>query len=145
MCQEHLFLVLLYSLQLLGSKYEVIIGIEVKRTVTYLSSSLMLCIRAFTYYRSELSHFPMLIQVISLLKEESWHTRIALPTITYNIPADSFFKEKLSYFSSNGSSTEKKKLKTENSFHRDYSLHHWGGQMQLWSQYFLNGSHSDGQ
>lgn len=81
----------------------------------------------------------MLIQVISLLTEESWHTGITLPTIIYNIPADSIFKQKLSYFSSNGSSIERKnkKIKTENSFQRDYSLCHWGGQMQLWSQYFL--------
>jgi len=111
MCQKHLFLALLYSLQLLGSKYKVIIGTEAKHTVTYFTSSLVLCIRAFTYYRSGLSHFPMLIQVISLLTEESWHTKITLPTITYNIPADSIFKEKLSYFSSNGSFIKKKKIK----------------------------------
>lgn len=136
MCQQHLFLALLYSLQLLGSKYKVIIDTEAKHTVTCFTSSLMLCIRAFTFYRSGLSHFLMLIQVISLLTEESRHTRIALPTITYSIPADSIFKEKLSYFSSNGSSIEEKKLKTENSFHRDFSLGHRGGQMQLWIQYF---------
>lgn len=138
MCQEHLFSAILYSLQLLGSKYEVIISMEAKHTVTHFTSSLMFCIRAFTYYRRGLSHFPMLIQVISLLTQEPWHTRITLPTITYNIPADSIFKEKtvFFFFSSNGSSIEKK-LKTENNFHRDYSLRHWGGQMQLWSQYFL--------
>lgn len=111
MCQQHLCLALLYSLQLLGSKYKVITDTEAKHTVTCFTSSLMLCMRAFTFYRSGLSHFLMLIQVISLLTEESWHTRIVLPMITYSIPADPIFKEKLSYFSSNGSSIEEKKIK----------------------------------
>lgn len=58
MCQNPLFLSLLYSLQLLGSKCKVIISIKAKHTVTYFTSLLMLCIRAFTYYTSGLSHFP---------------------------------------------------------------------------------------
>lgn len=73
----------------------------------------MLCIRAFTCDRSGLSHFPMLIQVISLLTEESWHTRIILPTITYNIPTDSVLKEQLSHVPSNDSSVEKNKNKNK--------------------------------
>lgn len=81
----------------------------------------------------------MLIQVISLLTEESWHTGIALPTIIHSIPADSILKKNSHIFLLMALLLQEKnkKIKTENSFHRDYSLCHWGGQMQLWSQYFL--------
>lgn len=145
MCQQHLFLALLYSLQLLGSKYKVIIDTEAKHTLTCFTSSLMLCIRAFTFYRSGLSHFLMLIQVISLLTEESWHTRIALPTITYSIPADSIFKEKLSYFSSNGSSIEEKKIKIWKQLPQGFQPWSLGRPNAIMDPILFNSSHSAGQ
>lgn len=118
-----------------------------KHTATYFTCSLMLCIRAFTCDRSGLSHFPMLIQVISLLTEESWHTRIILPTITYNIPTDSVLKEQLSHVPSNDSSVKKNKNKNKLKIaSRGITTSTYGeAKCNYGAKNFFNSSHSDGQ
>lgn len=145
MCQQHLFLALLYSLQLLGSKYKVIIDTEAKHTVTCFTSSLMLCMRAFTFYRSGLSHFLMLIQVISLLTEESWHTRIVLPTTTYSIPADPILKKNYHIFLLMALLLKKKKIKTWKQLPQGFQPWSLGRPNAIMDPILFNSSQFDGQ